>query len=142
MDGSSSTMAMARAMRFSLLLRPRHRRRRSASVRQAAVTRNPFARPARVLPQIARFPPLTRPTGGGAPAPNVRQSILLPWMTTVGYPRAGAGDAPATDTGGRPARWTPHAKFEAFASWLIPLLVGRGLGAKAPRPLAICCARP
>lgn len=110
------------------------------SVRHARVTRNPPRPAARVLPQIARLPPLTGHQVGAHCAPN------------------GPVDTPAVDSDrGIPPRWhrrrnrvlttgrcpARRTTFESgtpalFRFVLIPLLVGCGPGARVSGPLLAC----
>src|SRR6185437_2412835 len=141
MEGSSSTMAMARAIRFSLVhLAPR---KEVPSGEPASYGPGAQALPGAVrnLPQIARGPPLTCPAAGADARPNgcCRYSCrgCRLWNTPALAPQT---RRPLTPEGVQ--RGGPHAVRGPLptASRFVPLLVGRGLGAQASRPLVFICA--
>jgi len=95
----------------------------------------------RNLPQIARGPPLTCPAAGADARPNgcCRYSCrgCRLWNTPALAPQT---RRPLTPEGVQ--RGGPHAVRGPLstASRFVPLLVGRGLGAQASRPLVFVCA--
>ncbi|WHZ20431.1 MAG: hypothetical protein OJF55_002580 [Rhodanobacteraceae bacterium] len=97
-------------------------RERAPCGRDAQPARSGCPRFATICPRPALDPPPGRRSRRAKWLP----SVLLPWMSTVEHLRAGAADAPATDTGRRPARWTttmsptvPPLRFGSvsFLSW-------------------------